>query len=241
MAAVVGDTMVSTPKFQLPLEIRLRDDATFANFLVPASAQPLLDALQAQTQPQGEPLLFLCGPAGGGKSHLLQACCQAADAQALYLPLAELVTYNPDDVLQGVELASRVCLDDMQVVAGHEAWEAALFHLINRARQRHCRLVFAADGAPRALGINLPDLQSRLSGGLVIQLPRPDDAHKAQILQFRAERRGLSLPQPVAAYIVSRAPRGMEQLLALLERLDEASLAHQRALSKPFVKQTLQW
>lgn len=235
--------MASAPGLQLPLEVRLRDEATFANFLVPDSAQPLVDALQSQPGPQGEPLLFLCGPAGVGKSHLLQACCQApaTAAAALYLPLAELADYSPEDVLHGVERAGRVCLDDLQEVAGDEAWETALFHLINRARQEQCRLVFAADGAPRALGLNLPDLQSRLSGGLVFQLPRPDDEHKAQILQFRADRRGLTLPAPVAAYIVSRAPREMARLLALLEQLDEASLAHQRALSRPFVKETLQW
>ena len=68
-----------------------------------------------------------------------------------------------------------------------------------------------------------------------------DDEEKAEILQFRATRRGLTLPAGVATFIVSRAPRAMEQLLGVLDQLDEASLAQQRALSIPFVKQALGW
>ncbi|MDX1734295.1 MAG: DnaA regulatory inactivator Hda [Halioglobus sp.] len=233
--------MSDPPQHQLPLAIRPRDDATFANFLVRSGRQPAVDALRAQCLPGGEPVVFLCGPGGGGKSHLLQACCQQQESSALYVPLAELAGYEPREVLAGLEAARRLCLDDLQAVAGNEAWEEALFHLFNRCSQSGCALVFAADGAPRSLGIGLADLQSRLSSGVIFQLQRLDDPDREAILRFRAQRRGLELPADVASYIVSRAPRQMEQLLALLDRLDEASLAHQRALSRPFVKQTLHW
>ena len=99
----------------------------------------------------------------------------------------------------------------------------------------------SGDAAPRALVVNLPDLRSRLSWAVVYQLVAGDDEEKSAILQFRAMRRGLSLAPGVASYIVSRAPRAMEQLLAVLDQLDEASLAEQRALSIPFVKQALGW
>ena len=42
-------------------------------------------------------------------------------------------------------------------------------------------------------------------------------------------------------YIASRAPRGMEALLGLLDALDSASLVEQRALSIPFIKRVLGW
>ena len=58
---------------------------------------------------------------------------------------------------------------------------------------------------------------------------------------IRAACRGLALPAEVAAYIVSRAPRGTGDLLALLDALDHASLRDQRPLSIPFVKQSLGW
>lgn len=234
-------TPAPTPEGQLALEVRLRDEATLDNFLAGRATRPLVELLQRQAGESGEAIVFIYGPAGCGKSHLLQAACHPLGSRALYLPLAELRGYPAAELLQGVESRDLVCLDDVHRVLGDESWEEALFHLCNRARQRGCRLLVAADAAPRALTLELEDLRSRLGWGIVYQLNRPGDEEKAAILQFRAARRGLALSGEVAAYIVSRAPRALDQLLDLLERLDRASLARQRALSIPFVKQILGW
>lgn len=225
---------------QLSLAVQLRDDATFDNFLGLPRVQALVSALHAQLTPAGESVIYLYGPAGTGKSHLLQASCHVA-AATLYLPLSELRQYCAREVLHGVEQLDRVCIDDIHAVLGDADWELALFNLFNSARQQGCRLVFAGDAAPRALAVQLADLRSRLSWGIVYQLAQADDADKAAVLQFRAARRGLSLTPGVASYIVNRAPRGMAQLLEVLDLLDQASLDQQRALSIPFVKAALGW
>jgi DnaA family protein len=226
---------------QLALEVRLRDEATFDNFLAGPATRPMVEALQRQLEESGEAIIFIYGPGGCGKSHLLQAACHHAASRALYLPLAELQSCPADELLQDVESRDLVCLDDVHRVLGDGSWEEALFHLCNRARERGCRLLVAGDAAPRALALRLEDLRSRLGWGIVYQLTRPGDEEKAAILQFRAGRRGLALSAEVAAFIVSRAPRALDQLLDLLDRLDRASLARQRALSIPFVKQILGW
>ena len=232
---------MSVPQVQLPLEVRLRAEATFDNFCEIDGAEPVIDALRRQPLAGGEPLLFLSGMSGAGKSHLLQACCHEQEAACLYLPLADLVEYPAQDVLQATEHLQRLCCDDVHAVAGNEDWELGLFHLINRCRQSGCRLVFAAQAPPRALAISLPDLASRLAGGVVYPLPRPGDSEKTAILSFRAERLGLELSAPEARFIVNRAPRKIEQLLDILDTLDRASLAQQRQLSIPFIKATLGW
>ncbi|MDG2046707.1 MAG: DnaA regulatory inactivator Hda [Halioglobus sp.] len=226
---------------QLSLEVRLRDDATLDNFLALPKMQPLVAGLQAQMDSAGESVIYLYGPAGVGKSHLLQASCHEPGVEAIYLPLSDLRGYEAKDVLQGVENLNRICIDDIHAVLGDANWEQALFNLYNDARQRGCRLTVAGDAAPRALAVNLEDLRSRLSWGIVYQLTPPDDEEKEAILQFRASRRGLCLTSGVAAYIVSRAPRAMDQLLQVLETLDKASLAEKRGLSIPFVKDALGW
>ena len=226
---------------QLPLEVHLRDDATMENFLARGKVQPLIGALQSQLDADGEAVIFLYGPAGTGKSHLLQASCHVGKAETLYLPLAELNQFPAGDVLQRVEFLDRVCIDDIHAVLGDASWELALFNLFNVARQQGCRLVIAGNAAPRALAVDLADLRSRLSWGIVYQLAEGNDEEKAEILQFRATRRGLSLSTGLASYIVSRAPRAMEQLLQVLDQLDKVSLAQKRALSIPFVKEVMGW
>jgi DnaA family protein len=226
---------------QLSLEVHLRDDATLDNFLALPKLQPVVSALQEQLEASGESVVYLFGPAGTGKSHLLQASCHLSTAQTLYLPLQDLRQYRPEDVLQGVEAMDRLCIDDLHAVLGDADWERALFNLYNNAREQGCRLVVAGDAAPRVLSVDLADLRSRLSWGVVYQLAHLKDDDKIAILQFRASRRGLTLSPDVARYIVRRAPRAMGQLLDVLDQLDKASLARQRGLSIPFVKEALGW
>ena len=227
---------------QLTLNVQLRDDATLENYLCAPAAQALLKALEGQLDVQGEPIIFLYGPADTGKSHLLQAACHlAGSAPVVYLPLSDLVDYSPQDVLQGVESMGLVCLDDLHAVIGNEAWELALFNFFNRAREQNCRLLVSADSTPRELPVKLADLRSRLSWGIVYQLQTLNDEERQSVLCFRAARRGLQLSAEVASYIIDRAPRALSQLLELLDTLDEASLVEKRSLSIPFVKKALNW
>jgi DnaA family protein len=227
---------------QLTLNVQLRDDATLDNFLAPDIAQAALSAVRDQLGPGGEPLIYLYGPPDTGKSHLLQASCHiAGSTPVMYLPLSDLVSYSPDEVLQGVEAMGLVCLDDIHAVMGNAAWEEALFHLFNRAREQDCRLLVSAHCSPRSLHMDLADLRSRLSWGCVFQLHALDDAGRQSILRFRAQKRGLDLPLEVASFISDRGPRTLVDLLDLLDQLDNASLVEKRALSIPFVKKALNW
>jgi DnaA family protein len=223
------------------LEVQLKDDATLENYHASSQVRPLLHAIEGQLAPDGEPVIYLHAANGCGKSHLLQAACHLAGESALYLPLGELAQYPPADVLRGIETLDLVCVDDIECVLGHDEWELALFDLFNRARECNCRLLLAGDRPPRTQAVRLPDLRSRLSWGVVFRLPQLDDESLGDVLRFRAARRGLSLSGEVAGYIVKRAPRSLDRLLELLDRLDRASLAEKRALSIPFVKQSLGW
>jgi DnaA family protein len=217
--------------------VRLADESTFDNFLLRRAFEMLIAAAQAPAQ---DPVNFLHGGSEGGKSHLLQAVCHHRPG-AVYLPLRELVEFSPDAVLAGLEDLPLLALDDLQSVVGVAVWEEALFHLINRARSAACPLWFAASKPPASLGIELADLRSRLGGGLLWALPPPDDEDRQAILRFRADRRGLRLSPAVAAYIVRRGRRSLNDLLVILDDLDEASLRLQRALTIPFVREVMGW
>ncbi|MFV8820075.1 DnaA regulatory inactivator Hda [Haliea sp. E17] len=226
---------------QLPLAIQLRDEATLENFHVLDAVAALMPQLGELSEGRGEATVYLYGAPATGKSHLLQACCHQVGQRALYLPMAEFVGFEPAAVLESAEEQSLVVVDDLHRVLGDRQWEVALFDLCNRVRAAGGRLLFAAPVAPRQLEMELEDLRSRLSWGLVYQLPTQNDLEKQAILQFRAQRRGLAMPGDVAGYIVSRAPRSLPDLLQILDRLDQQSLAQQRALTIPFVKQVCGW
>jgi DnaA family protein len=230
---------------QLPLGVRLRDDATFANYYPGANAAALgyVERLCEADAGWTESLIYLWGGAGVGCSHLLQAACLRFEQRgepAVYLPLAEVVEYGPA-LLDNLEQCELVCLDNLDAVAGRADWEEALFHLFNRLRDSGRRLLLAANASPRELPVQLADLQSRLTLALVFQLQSLSDEDKLRALQLRASRRGLHLSDEVGRFILTRGERSMSALFELLERLDQASLQAQRKLTIPFLKETLGW
>jgi len=228
---------------QIPLRFTWRDGLSFGNYFAGDSFKnnaEITHHLQhaATGDAVAEQFLFLWGNVSVGKSHLLQAACQLATEHqrtVAYLPMTELAELPPE-IFDGLEQMSLVCIDDLQLIAGNAEWDEALFHFYNRVRDAGGCLLVAADTAPSALKIQLPDLQSRLLWGPVMQLAELDDAGKVAALQLRAEGRGFDLPDDVAQFLMRRSARDMGSLFMLLDRLDEASLVQQRKLTIPFVR-----
>lgn len=226
---------------QVPLGLNPQDEATFDNYHAGCHAE-IISALKKTAIGQGERIIYLCGARGQGLSHLLQACCHYAaihQRRSVYLPLNQLVTLSPD-VLNGLEALSLVCIDDLHCLANHPAWEEAVFHLFNRAHDAGGKLILTGNALPKSLPLQLKDLVSRLSWGVVYPLHPLTDEEKLTVLKTRANQRGMTLPDEVAKYILSHCPRHMRTLFAALDALDKASLAAQRRLTIPFVKEVLQ-
>jgi DnaA family protein len=124
-------------------------------------------------------------------------------------------------------------------VAGQPRWENALFTLFNSLHESGGTLLSAARSPPAGAEWALPDWKSRLAWGPVVKLAPLDDPAKLAILRLHATRRGLQLPEEVARFLLHHVPRDMASLMHLLDQLDEASLALQRRLTIPLVKQVL--
>lgn len=213
---------------QLPLAVQLRESASFASF----HAGPNAAAVAALRS--GSENVFLYGPAASGKSHLLQAA--AREWQAAYLPLAQFAPLGPE-ALEGYSDARALCVDEADAALAQREWCIALLRLLDALRTRGARCAVAAGAAPERLGIALPDLRTRLAACAVFGLQPLDDSDRAALLRERAQARGLQMPEEVARWLLSQLPRDSASLIDVLERLDRASLAHQRRLTLPFVQQ----
>jgi DnaA family protein len=161
---------------------------------------------------------------------------QEAGGTPVYVSLADAAALAPG-LLEGLEHATLVCLDDLEAIAGSGEWERALFGLWESRRAAEGAIVLAARAAPRHLGLGLPDLATRLASATVYQLKPLDDAGKLEALRLRAAGRGLELGEDVARYILNRYPRDLVSMFALLERVDAAALARQRRVTIPFLRE----
>jgi DnaA family protein len=232
---------------QLPLDIQLKPESNFDSFWAGENSA-VLDALlrladSIAVQNPIETNFYLWGSEGVGKTHLLQALCNLVGSKAvdcIYLPLPELLKYGPE-VLQGLENMKLVCLDDVNCLLGIKEWQIGIFHLFNKLRDRgHC-LVVSSDQSALQIPLELADLKSRFSWGLTFKLEGLSETDARDLLIDHANKRGLDMSEEVADYIVTRARRSAPELLETLERLDLASLSAKRKLTRPFVKEVLEW
>jgi DnaA family protein len=218
------------------LALRFPADQRFQDFV---GSDGVRDLVAATARNEQRDWLLLAGPTGSGKTHLLlAACAEAGEQRATYLPLAAMVG-NLQQALVGAETSGLACLDGLEAIAGHREDEVALFHFHNRARAAKARVIYAASAMPTALPFVVPDLASRLEQCTRLSLAPLDEAGRRDVLTRRAARRGLELDDVVLDYLFRRVGRDLGTLTALLDRLDRESLAAQRRITVPFLRQLL--
>jgi DnaA family protein len=225
---------------QLPLGVQLGVSLRFETFTTGANAAAM-EALRRLAQGSALAPVWVYGSPGSGRSHLLQAACAEAGRlgrPAAYLPLAQLRA-DGAQLLDGFEQLALVALDDVDAVAGDAAFEAAIFTLYNGLVEHGNGLAMASAGSPAATAVRLPDLASRLAASEVHRLEPLAEAEQADALRRRAERRGLELPDETLAFLTRRVPRDFATLCRMLDALDSESLAAQRRLTVPFVRDWL--
>jgi DnaA family protein len=224
---------------QLPLGVRIPDRAVFASFL-PARNAEAVAYLSRICGGELTGVVWLCGAAGCGKTHLLQASCARAGEtlRAGYFPLRQLAPLGVE-ALEGLGQLECLCIDDMEEVVGQIKWERALFAVVREAQESGARLVVSATSPPALLQWSLADLGSRLAASAIFQLRALDEAEQQQALQLRARLRGFDLPDETSRWLLRRFPRDMHTLYEILDTLDEAALVAQRRLTVPFIRSVL--
>jgi DnaA family protein len=218
---------------QLLLDLAPLPAATLDNFAVGRNAEPLR-ALRAWVAGDGERILYLWGPPGSGKTHLLNgaAAVQSDGVDTVLVSAGEL---GEDE--RFTQVGTRLAIDDVQAVSA--AGQGALFSLLNRVAQGELRLLVAGDIAPAGLTLR-EDVRTRLAAVLVLQLHPLDDEEKELALQAHSRSRGFELPPEAARYLLLHGRRDLRWLLTVLDALDRYSLQARRPITLSLTREALQ-
>jgi len=223
----------------MALDIAVAPLPTFEGFVAGRNAVvlELLRAWGAQS-PLPKAPIYLWGPAGVGKTHLLRAACQAALARghtAGWLTAGSAADQGFDPSWDAIVL-DEVHRYDSQLQ--HTAFNWFINALT--PEDGRARAVLAAGALPPA---DLPlreDLRTRLAWGDVFELkPLTDDERKAALRQV-AQARGLALTDEVFDYMLSRFARDLGSLTGLLDHLDRYALQARRAITIPLLRAMLE-
>jgi len=234
-----------SPNEQLALPVLQREDASFENFFGDVNNKCVALLKQALEQ-HDETLVYVAGPSGAGKTHLMYAAMSYFEAfhksSACYFSMDDFIESDDIDILfEGLDGFSLVVLENIDSWLNSNDREQSLFNLFNHFKMTGQQLLLSAKAVPEYLSVVLPDLSSRLKSGLLLNLVSPSDNEKEVLLRDLAIQKGLRLEEEVASYIIKRSGRNLSELVGVLNTLDQASLVENRKLTVPFVKKILQW
>jgi len=202
---------------QLLLDIQPAPPPSLDNFIVGQNAEAL-DSLRKVISGQSDVrFIYLWGPAGSGKTHLLQS--SAMLAAKFETPLTSA--------------------DDVHTYS--EAEQIALFNSFNHLRENPAAGILLTTGiaSPMQMGLR-DDLATRLAWGLVYQLHPLSDEEKALALRTHASERGMKLPDEVVDFCLRHLRRDLPTLMATLDALDRWSLTTKKPVTVPMLRKLLQ-
>lgn len=219
---------------QLVLDILPAPEPTLDNFVTGPNTEAL-DTLRHLTPGRA---VYLWGPAGSGRSHLLRATVGQTPGAVLIDARTNMDTLQR--LVEGA-LPPVIAIDDIQEL--NDARQAGVFALYNRWREsaatsRAATLVVAGDRAPLQMPLR-EDLRTRLGWDLVFRLELLADADKLAALRAHAASRALEVTPELFDWLLTRYARDMRRLTALLDALDRYSLATKRPITLPLLKTML--
>ncbi|MEO8562124.1 MAG: DnaA/Hda family protein [bacterium] len=227
-----------------------------ATFQESASNQMAVRAADAVTAEPGHRYnpLFLSGPSGVGKTHLLNAIGNELAARngragrvacvGAQLFIDELIAALQDGQIERFRARYRAAdvllIDDVQFVAGKERTQEELFHVFNDFHSAGKQLVFASDLPPKAIDGLEERLRSRFEGGLVAELEVPDHGLREKLFaRFLAES-GVAPDADLLAYLAERPLSSVRELIGVVHRLKAAADASASPVSLDLARRELE-
>lgn len=223
---------MGTPQRQLLLDLEPRQPPTLDNFVIGANGE-LVQRLRSLCSARSFESVYLWGPQGCGKTHLLAATAAAArEKRPVNLIRATEAGSDPQ-----LASGSLLVMDDVQEL-GAEA-QITLFRTFNAARFLGLALLLAGKEPPLRLGLR-EDLRSRIGQCLIYEIQSLSDDQKASALHRHAAERGMLIDPAVLHYLLRHGRRDLSSLMAMLNNLDRASLEQKRPPTLPLLRELMQ-
>ena len=233
---VFGDAEMKAykEKDNVPTAMDFNPQFSFENFVVGPSNRFAHGAAIAVSNTPGQVYnpLFIYGPAGVGKTHLLYAIANGIrknnpSANIVYIKgdqfTNELITAIQTG--KNIEFRSKYreadlfLIDDIQFIAGKEATQEEFFHTFNKLYEEHKQIVMTSDRKPSDMAALEDRLRTRFEWGLLADIQPPDYETRMAILRNKAKSLGLNLSDDVCNYIAINVTNNVRQIEGTVKKI----------------------
>lgn len=187
--------------------------------------------------------LFIYGPSGVGKTHLINAIGTRIkelypEKRVLYVSAHlfqvqytdSVRTNHFNDFISFYQTIDVLIIDDIQEFAGVTKTQNTFFHIFNHLHQNGKQLILTSDRAPVMLQGMEDRLLTRFKWGLVAELEKPDVELRKNILRSKIRRDGLSIPNTVIDYIAENVNESVRELEGIVNSLLAQSILFKREI-----------
>ncbi len=233
---VFGDEELNArkQKGKSPTSMDFNPQFTFDNFVVGPSNRFAHSAAIAVSKTPGQVYnpLFIYGPPGVGKTHLLYAIANGIrrdkpDANIVYIKGDQFTNELIDAIKNGknIEFRSKYreadlfLVDDIQFIAGKESTQEEFFHTFNKLYEEHKQIVLTSDRKPDDMLTLEERLRSRFLWGLTADINPPDYETRMAILKNKAKQLGLNLSDDVCNYIAINITNNVRQIEGTVKKI----------------------
>ncbi len=207
---------------------------TFENFIVGPSNRMAHSASIAVSQTPGQVYnpLFIYGPPGVGKTHLLYAIANGIrknnpNANIVYIKGDQFTNELIEAIKSGknIEFRSKYreadlfLIDDIQFIAGKESTQEEFFHTFNKLFEEHKQIVMTSDRKPGDMPTLEDRLRTRFEWGLIMDIQPPDYETRMAIIKTKAYSLGLELSDEVCNFIAVNVTNNVRQIEGTVKKI----------------------
>ncbi|MBE6552446.1 MAG: chromosomal replication initiator protein DnaA [Ruminococcaceae bacterium] len=232
------------------------EEYTFENFIVGNSNKYAHAACIAVTNNPASMYnpLFIHGPSGLGKTHLLYAITnkilRSGKAKNVLYVRGEDFTNQMINTLvhkqpmmyfrERFRNVDVLLMDDIQFIAGKEAIQEEFFHTFNDLHENRKQIILTSDRPPKDIATLEDRLKSRFEWGLIVDIQPPDLETRVAILRRKSESMGINVPDEVLLYLAEQIKSNIRQLEGAVKKLNAYSFLNNTPITVEFAKRCIQ-
>ncbi len=230
-------------KAELPVQalgVKVNPDYTFDNFIVGSTNKFAYHAAMsvAENPAANYNPLYIYGPSGMGKTHLLYAITNKVISEkpnynVLYVRGEDFANELIDNLSKKKPMnyfrekyrtVDMILIDDIQFIAGKVACQEEFFHTFNALHEERKQIVLTSDLPPKDLKTLEDRLKTRFEWGLIVDIQPPDIELRVAILKNKARSVGIEIPNNVLMFLADHVKNNIRQLEGAVRKLNAYSL-----------------
>ena len=237
------------------LDSQLNVHQSFSNFIEGSSnklPRSVGQAIAEHPEQQTFNPLFIYGPSGVGKTHLVNAIGVRTkelhpEKRVLYLSAHLFMVQFTDarknnvfnDFMHFYQSIDMLIVDDIQELAGMTATQNAFFHIFNHLRQNGKQIIMTCDRPPVSLQGMEDRLITRFKSGLMAEMEKPEEQLRRSILHSIVKHDGLSIPEEVVSFISHNVTGSVRELEGIIHSLLAYSVVYGKDIDLEFAQRIL--